>query len=201
MNCQALIILSYRSDQNALRQGHDFIQQLEPGEDDLLEREHAVLVLLTDGANTAGALEPVQAAEFAQQAGMKIYTIGIGADRMVVRDFFGQRAVNPSADLDEDALQQIADLTNGRYFRARDPNDLNQIYQILDELEPIAEDEQVIRPVSELFHWPLGAMVILSVLLALSISLPRLIADLRWRKPATGLNPAERRNKAGGQHG
>lgn len=167
-------------DQNGARQGHDFIQQLDPNAnaEDLLEREHAVLILLTDGANTAGALEPVQAAEFAQQAGMKIYTIGIGADRMLVRDFFGQRAVNPSADLDEDALQQIADLTNGRYFRARDPADLNQIYQILDELEPIAEDEQTIRPVNELFYWPLGALLALSMLVALLASLPQFLMSL-----------------------
>jgi len=136
-----------------------------------------VVVLLTDGANTGGALEPLQAAGFAQQAGLKIYTIGIGADRMQVRDFFGTRTVNPSADLDEEMLQQIAQQTGGRYFRARDPVALNQIYSILDELEPAAEDVEIIRPVTELFHWPLGLALSLSLLAALLSAMPR----PRWR--------------------
>ena len=136
--------------------------------------DEQVLILLTDGANTAGALEPVQAAEFAGQAGLKIYTIGIGADRMRVRDVFGTRLVNPSADLDEASLQRIADLTGGRYFRARDPQALNQIYTILDDLEPVAEDQQTLRPVSELFHWPLGLAVLLSLLAAGLKALPPL---------------------------
>ena len=61
-----------------------------------------VLVLLTDGANTSGEVQPMQATEFAAREGLKIYTVGVGADEMMVRDFFGSRLVNPSADLDED---------------------------------------------------------------------------------------------------
>lgn len=128
--------------------------------------EQQVLILLTDGANTGGALEPLQAAEFARQAGLKIYTIGIGADRMQVRDFFGTRNVNPSADLDEESLTAIAEMTGGRYFRARDPAQLNQIYRILDELEPVATASEAIRPVTELYHWPLGGALLITLLLA-----------------------------------
>jgi len=82
--------------------------------------ESRVLILMTDGANTAGEVLPLKAAELAAQAGLKIYTIGIGADAMVVRSFFGgKRRVNPSRDLDEKTLTAIADKTGGRYFRAR----------------------------------------------------------------------------------
>jgi len=63
-----------------------------------------VLILLTDGANTAGELQTLKAAELAAQHQLKIYTIGIGADEMLVRSLFGTRKVNPSADLDEKTL-------------------------------------------------------------------------------------------------
>jgi len=79
-----------------------------------------VLVLLTDGANTSGEVQPLQAAEFAARDGLTVYTVGVGADEMMVQDFFGSRVVNPSADLDEDTLRTIAERTGGRYFRARD---------------------------------------------------------------------------------
>ena len=133
--------------------------------------EEQVLILLTDGANSAGALEPLQATEFAEQAGMTIYTIGIGADRLVVNSRRGSRVVNPSADLDEKTLTDIADRTGGRYFRARDPQQLNQIYEVLDELEPVAEDEEIIRPITELFHWPLGLVMALTLLMAIGSGL------------------------------
>ncbi len=79
-----------------------------------------VLILLTDGANTSGEVQPMQATEFAAREGMTIYTVGVGADEMMVQDFFGSRMVNPSADLDEDTLKAIAERTGGAYFRARD---------------------------------------------------------------------------------
>ena len=68
-----------------------------------------VLVLLTDGANTSGEVQPLQAAEFAAREDLTIYTVGVGADEMMVQDFFGSRVVNPSADLDEDTLRAIAE--------------------------------------------------------------------------------------------
>lgn len=124
-----------------------------------------VLILLTDGANTAGELTPLKAAEIAAEQHLKIYTIGIGADEMLVRSLFGTRRVNPSADLDEKTLQAIADTTGGRYFRARNTEELNQIYAILDELEPVEKDKQFFRPKSELYPWPLAMALILVTML------------------------------------
>ena len=92
----------------AVKRIHDLEE--DPGEQ--------VLVLLTDGANTAGEINPVKAAELAQQIGLRIYTIGIGAEQMVVSSITGgMRRVNPSADLDEETLTGIAEMTGGRYFR------------------------------------------------------------------------------------
>ena len=123
-----------------------------------------VLVLLTDGANTSGEVQPLQAAGFAARDGLTVYTVGVGADEMMVQDFFGSRVVNPSADLDEDTLRAIADQTGGRYFRARDAESLEKIYEILDELEPVESDVEIIRPVDELFYWPLGLAYLLALL-------------------------------------
>lgn len=120
-----------------------------------------VLVLLTDGANTSGEVQPMQATEFAAREGLRIYTVGVGADEMMVRDFFGSRLVNPSADLDEDTLRAIAERTGGEYFRARDAAALEAIYERIDELEPVESDQESIRPVDELFYWPLSAAFLL----------------------------------------
>lgn len=126
-----------------------------------------VLVLLTDGANTSGEVQPLQASGFAARDGLTVYTVGVGADEMMVQDFFGSRVVNPSADLDEDTLRAIAEQTGGRYFRARDAKSLEKIYEILDELEPVESDVEIIRPVDELFYWPLGAAYLLALMAAL----------------------------------
>jgi Ca-activated chloride channel family protein len=127
-----------------------------------------VLILLTDGANTAGELSPLKAAELAASAQLKIYTIGIGADEMLVRSLFGTRRVNPSADLDEKTLTAIAETTGGRYFRARSSEELAQIYALLDQLEPVEKDKQFFRPRSELFHWPLAIALLIASGLAAS---------------------------------
>ncbi len=125
-----------------------------------------VLILLTDGANTSGTINPLKAAELAAGLNISIYTIGVGADRMVVDTFFGQRVVNPSADLDEDMLQKIARSTRGRYFRARDSRELEKIYALLDTLEPVVSEDRNLRPVRELFYWPLsGALLLFFVLM------------------------------------
>jgi Ca-activated chloride channel family protein len=129
-----------------------------------------VLVLLTDGANTSGEVQPMQATQFAAREGMTIYTVGVGADEMMVQDFFGSRLVNPSADLDEDTLRAIAEQTGGAYFRARDAEALATIYEQLDELEPVESDHEAIRPVDELFFWPLSGgflLVLAGVLFAM----------------------------------
>ncbi len=133
-----------------------------------------VLVLLTDGVNNAGSVSPVQAGQLAETENIKIYTIGIGADQVVQRTFFGSRSVNPSAELDEETLTQIAESTGGRYFRARDVNDLVEIYEELDRLETIEQDEQTYRPTKILFFWPLGAALLISFFLA-AASIPWLL--------------------------
>ncbi len=129
--------------------------------------ESRVLILLTDGANTAGVVDPVKAAGLAAQKELTIYTIGIGADEMTVRGLFGNRRVNPSRDLDETALKQIAQQTGGRYFRARDTRQLEQIYAVIDQLEPLEQEQQLFRPRSALYFWPLGLALVLSLLLAM----------------------------------
>ncbi|MEO5362085.1 MAG: VWA domain-containing protein [Magnetococcus sp. DMHC-8] len=120
-----------------------------------------VLILLTDGANNAGQIAPLKAAQLAAKEGLTIYTIGIGADELLVRSVFGTRRLNPSSDLDEKALTGIADLTGGRYFRARDSETLVQIHQLLDQLEPVQDDTRTFRPIHALFHWPLGCALVL----------------------------------------
>ena len=135
-----------------------------------LEKEEVnsrVLILLTDGANTAGEVTPLKAAELAKQYKLKIYTIGIGADEMIVRSIFGSRRVNPSADLDEKTLTAIAKTTNGKYFRARNTQELEKIYLLLDELEPVEKETQNFRPTTALYFWPLSFSFTISAIIIL----------------------------------
>ncbi|MFV2059763.1 MAG: VWA domain-containing protein [Gammaproteobacteria bacterium] len=133
-----------------------------------------VLILLTDGANTAGEISPIKAAELAAVRKLKIYTIGVGADRMTIRSLFGSRTVNPSSALDEKTLKLIAESTGGKYYRAKNTEALQKIYEILDELEPIEKDKQTFRPMSELYMWPLSASYILVMLMLLIQYFPNL---------------------------
>lgn len=132
-------------------------------------KDSRVMILLTDGANTAGQVTPLKAAELAEKANVKIYTIGIGADEMITPGLFGSsfgsRRVNPSADLDETTLKAIAEQTGGIYFRARSPEDLQLIYQQLDKLEPIEQEAEVFRPTQSLFYWALGTALALCALM------------------------------------
>lgn len=143
-----------------------------------------VLILLTDGVNNSGEIDPQQAGRLAAMEGIKIYTIGIGADQVIQRSFFGARAINPSAELDEAVLTEIAEATGGRYFRARDVNDLVEIYEELDRLEAIDQDEQTYRPTKVLFYWPLGSALLLSFLLALLLTPWRSLLGSRKPEPA-----------------
>jgi len=138
-------------------------------------RHHAdgdrVLILLTDGANNVGEVSPVKAAQLAAQEEIRIYTIGVGADEMRLPSLFGMfgaRVINPSAELDEETLQAIADTTGGRYFRAQNTERLAEIYEIIDALEPIEQDAETYRPVAVLYHWPLGAAWLGVLLLVIS---------------------------------
>jgi Ca-activated chloride channel family protein len=127
-----------------------------------------VLVLLTDGANTAGEITPLKAAQLAQQTGLRIYTIGIGAEQIEVSSVLGgRRSVNPSADLDEETLTGVAEMTGGRYFRAKDTAGLQDIYRLLDELEPVEKPEAGFRPVKSYYFWPLGGAFALAAMFCL----------------------------------
>ena len=121
-----------------------------------------VLILLTDGANNAGEVDPLAAAKLAAKEGLTIYTIGIGADSVMVPSLFGMQRVNPSQDLDEDTLRAIAKATGGRYFRARDTAELNKIYQLIDQLQPVDQEKQTFRPQRSLFFWPLAMALVLA---------------------------------------
>lgn len=140
-----------------------------------------VLILLTDGASNAGNVTPDAAAKLAAENHIVIYTIGIGADEMIVPGLFGTsfgaRRVNPSQDLDEEALKNIAALTGGQYFRARNPQELAGIYRLLDSLEPVADKTQTFRPQRALFYWPLGAALLMSVIAALRLRPWRAVHD------------------------
>lgn len=124
-------------------------------------QEHRVLILLTDGANTAGNLTPEKATEIAADSDVRIHTIGIGSESSIRQGVFGSRRVNPSSDLDEAQLQGIASDTGGRYFRARSIEQLQGIYQEIDRLEPLELEGKPWRPVTELYAWPAGAALAL----------------------------------------
>lgn len=118
-----------------------------------------VLILLTDGRSNAGAMPPLQAAKLAADAGLKVYTIGVGSDGS--DSFFGLGTGN--RDLDEDTLKAIAQATGAEYFRATDADNLEQVYAQIDRLEPSAGREQWYRPSTEWFPWPLAAALLLSL--------------------------------------
>ena len=138
-----------------------------------------VLVLLTDGANTAGRISPMRAAGLAQQTGLRIHTIGIGAPPAVGTNILGQPLVSGRSELDEKTLDEISRLTDGRYFRATDESSLVDIYDLIDELEPVADESRMLRPYQPLFHYPL--------LLALLLAGGLCLASIPW---STGRRPA-----------
>jgi Ca-activated chloride channel family protein len=142
-----------------------------------------VLVLVTDGANTGGEIEPLTAARLAAEEGVKIYSIGIGADpqQSGVLGLFG---VNPGLDLDEPTLRAIAEATGGEYFRARGSEELQAIGARLDRLEPVAQQPTLARPALALYAWPLGAALLLSLLLVIRGLWPQALQRLRSLSPA-----------------
>lgn len=148
-----------------------------------------VLVLVTDGANNGGQIDPITAARLAAEEGVKIYPIGIGSDPDK-NGLQGVLGLNPSLDLDEPTLKDIASLSGGQYFRARDGAELDKIRATLDALEPVAQQPTQARPAQVLYQWPLAAALLLSVLLVLRELWPnnavqRLLTPLRairWRE-------------------
>jgi len=142
-----------------------------------------VLVLLTDGASNSGALDPIEAARIAADEGIRIYTIGVGADRVAVRTAFGTQVVNPSADLDEKALAEIAKLTGGAYFRAKNVEGLARVYREIDRIEPVTGEPRHVRPERQLFTWPLSVAFALSLFIAGAELAPA--TGLRWPRTFT----------------
>jgi Ca-activated chloride channel family protein len=122
-----------------------------------LPEQARVLILLTDGVNNSGSISPQDAAKAAKAAGVRIYTIGIGATRMTVPGLFGDSVINPSADLDADMLTYIAHETGGQFYRATDGNQLADAYRAIDALEPMPQHGPSLRLRHELFRTPLLA--------------------------------------------
>ncbi|MEC8858473.1 MAG: VWA domain-containing protein [Pseudomonadota bacterium] len=136
-----------------------------------------VLILLTDGINNAGELAPLQAAQLARTEGIKMHIVGVASDQFAQRSMFGgSRPGALVSEIDDEAMAEAAELTGGLYFRARTLEDMVEIYDELDAMEPIEQDEQTYRPETQLFHWPLGAALLLSFLLALRAMPPAMNA-------------------------
>ncbi|NRB41518.1 MAG: VWA domain-containing protein [Pseudomonadales bacterium] len=107
-----------------------------------------VVILLTDGQNSAGVVNPIEAAKVAKTENVKVYTVGVG---------------HPSSrryPIDEISLQKIAAITGGQYFRARNITELQKIYDVIDQLETLEQEPEKFRPQQSLFYWPLAAMLL-----------------------------------------
>lgn len=114
-----------------------------------------VIILLTDGRNNTGKIHPLTAAEMAKTLGVKIYTIGAGSRGPVpypFRDAFGRIVYKPvKIDIDEEALEKIASMTNARYYRATDTESLREIYEQINRLETYTIEEKGYTEYRELF--------------------------------------------------
>jgi Ca-activated chloride channel homolog len=123
-----------------------------------------VMVLLTDGVNNRGNIDPRTAARAASAFGIKIYTIGVGSEGMapvpVGRGLFGLRYEMRPVEIDDELLTQVAQGTGGRYFRARDAAALERITEEIDRLERTAVRTRTYVRYAELFRWPLAASVL-----------------------------------------
>lgn len=139
------------------------------------QRGDRIIILLTDGQNNMGALEPRQAAEIAQKHNVKIYIVGLGASSMLVDGFFGPTRINPSASLDEAEaeLREIAQSTKAKYYRAKDHASLSSIYSEIDQLEPNQTDPLVMIPRKEIFYWPAALAVAMLLLMWARSQIPR----------------------------
>ena len=115
-----------------------------------------LIILLTDGANNSGVLTPIKAAQLAKMDGIKVYTIGLGSEGN--SQAFGNLflGLNPAADLDEASLKKVAKVTGGRYFHATNPHSLEKIYQTINQMETVKQEESTIRPQQEYYPWILG---------------------------------------------
>ena len=137
-----------------------------------------VMVLLTDGENNRGAIDPRTAAQAAARVGVKIYTVGVGTEGLapvpVGRGLYGLRYENLPVKIDEPLLTDVARATGGRYFRARDAQALRLIYEQIDRLERTPVRARTYVRFTEEYRWPLGLAL---GALALELGL------LAWRGP------------------
>lgn len=120
-----------------------------------------VIILLTDGVNNSGVLDPTKAAELAKVNDIKVYTIGLGSESSSQMNGGLMPNVNMTAELDEKTLQEIAKLTGGLYFRATDVESLQLIYQTINQMETISQEQATVRPQHEYYPWPLAFAVFL----------------------------------------
>ncbi len=124
-----------------------------------------VLIVLTDGVNTAGVLEPSKAAELAKAEHVRVYTIAFGGAGGY--SLFGLPMPGGGGgddQVDEDTLRKIAQDTGGRFFRARDTDQLVSIYAELERLEPVRSVGPAVRPRTERYAWPLGVALLLGLI-------------------------------------
>ena len=141
----------------------------------LLDRpaESRVLVLLTDGASNTGELGPKRAATIAKDAGIRVHTIGFAGPGT---DFFGRLRSLSASELDEQSLREVAEITGGRYFRAAAGDELQSVYEQIDQLEPTEQDPDTVRPVISYAYVPLALAWCLGCLLLLARALRLRIA-------------------------
>ena len=122
-----------------------------------LKAKSKIVILMTDGQNNAGKLDPLVAAEAAKSLGVKVYTVGIGMRGqapMPARDMFGRKVYQMvPVDIDEDTLQKIAGLTGGKYYRADNAEKFRQIYDEIDKLEKTEASVKKYTQFTELFPW------------------------------------------------
>lgn len=124
-----------------------------------------VLILLTDGVNTAGVLDPLKAAELAREEGVRVHTIAFGGDGGGLSLFGLSLPIGVAGDdIDETVLKELSRQTGGRSFRARDTAELAQIYGELDLIEPVEQPGKPVRPRIERYWWPLAGSLFLALL-------------------------------------
>ncbi|MBN2000817.1 VWA domain-containing protein [candidate division KSB1 bacterium] len=137
-----------------------------------------VIILLTDGRNNRGELDPITAARVARSFNIRIYTIGAGKHGEApypVEDLWGKRYVRMPVQIDEDLLRQVADITGGKYFRATDQTSLEKIYQEIGEMEKTKIEVKEYTRYKELF--------LIYLLAALAVLLIEIVlANTRFRK-------------------
>jgi Ca-activated chloride channel family protein len=138
-----------------------------------------IIILLTDGANNAGKITPLAAAEAAHALGIKIYTIGAGSDdvaKFPTTDMFGRRVYTTiPVDIDVDALKKIAEVGGGKFFRAADYDSINHVYDAINQLEKTKVAVKRFEHVQDYFKYPLRGGL-------LFFGLEILLAHTRWRR-------------------